>query len=50
VRDNHLITASGLGHIEFARELMEELGVLSPEDRLLWATMFRSGRLPDAAH
>ena len=50
VRDNRLITASGLGHIEFARELMEELGVLSPEDRLLWATMFRSGRLPDAAH
>jgi putative intracellular protease/amidase len=46
VRDRHLITASGLADIEFARELFEELGVLSPEDRALWASMFRSATLP----
>jgi len=46
VRDRGLITASGLGDVEFARELFEELGVLSVEDRAVWATMFRSARLP----
>jgi putative intracellular protease/amidase len=46
VRDRHLITASGLANVEFARELFEELGVMSPEDRALWAQVFRSGRLP----
>jgi putative intracellular protease/amidase len=47
VRDRGLITASGLGDVEFARELFEELDVLSAEDRALWADMFRSGRLPE---
>ncbi|HKW00314.1 MAG TPA: DJ-1/PfpI family protein [Vicinamibacterales bacterium] len=46
VRDRHLITASGLADVEFARELFEELEVLSPEDRALWASMFRSATLP----
>jgi putative intracellular protease/amidase len=46
VRDRGLITASGLGDIEFARELFEELNVLSPDDRNLWAKMFRTGQLP----
>ncbi len=46
VRDRGLITASGLGDVEFARELFEELNVLSPEDRAVWATMFRSACLP----
>ena len=45
-RDRRLITASGLADIEFTRELFEELGVLSPEDRALWASMFRSATLP----
>jgi putative intracellular protease/amidase len=49
VRDRGLITASGLGDVEFARELFEELNVLSPEDRASWATMFRSARLPEGA-
>jgi len=49
VRDQGLITASGLGDVEFARELFEELNVLSSEDRAAWATIFRSGRLPVAA-
>ena len=49
VRDRGLITASGLGDVEFARELFEELNVLSAEDRAAWATIFRSARLPDGA-
>jgi putative intracellular protease/amidase len=46
VRERGLITASGLGDVEFARELFEELGVLRPEDREAWATIFRRARLP----
>ncbi len=46
VRDRGLITASGLADVEFAREIMTELGVLSESGRELWAGMFRSGRLP----
>ena len=49
VRDRGLITASGLADVEFARELLEQLGVLSQEDRALWADMFRHARLPDEA-
>lgn len=46
VRDRGLITASGLGDVEFAREIFEELNVLTPEDRAAWAEIFRSARLP----
>jgi putative intracellular protease/amidase len=49
VRDRGLITASGLGDVEFARELFEQLNVLSPEDRGVWARIFRSGRVPGGA-
>lgn len=49
VRDRGLITASGLADVEFARELFEELGVLSSEDRAAWAAIFRTGRLPAAS-
>jgi putative intracellular protease/amidase len=45
VRDQRLITASGLADVEFARELFEELGVLTPEERAQWAAMFRSAKL-----
>lgn len=47
VRDRGLITASGLCDVEFARELFEELNVLTAEDRAAWAAIFRSGRLPE---
>lgn len=47
VRDRGLITASGLGDVEFARELFEELNVLSADERAAWAVMFRSARLPE---
>ena len=46
VRDAGLITASGLGDVEFARELFEELNVLSGEDRAAWALIFRTAQLP----
>lgn len=48
VRDRGLITASGLGDVEFAREIFEELGVMTADDRAVWASMFRSARLPAA--
>lgn len=49
VRDRGLITASGLADVEFASAIMTELEVLSSDDRTLWTTLFRSGRLPDGA-
>ncbi len=50
VRDRGLITATGLGDVEFAREIMAELGVLSASDREHWSALFRGGRVPDGAH
>ncbi|MDP3738695.1 MAG: DJ-1/PfpI family protein [Hyphomonadaceae bacterium] len=44
VRDHGLITASGLADVEFAAEIMAELGVLSESDRQLWTALYRSGR------
>jgi putative intracellular protease/amidase len=49
VRDRGLITASGLSDVEFAREIMAELGVLTAPERELWARLFRAGRLPSGA-
>ena len=46
VRDRGVITASGVGPVEFAREIFEELGVFSDEDRALWYHLFKTGRLP----
>lgn len=46
VRDRKLITASGLGDVEFAKEIFEELNLLSAEERSEWAQMFRSAKLP----
>lgn len=45
VRDHGLITASGLADVEFAREIMAELGVLDDRNRAYWTTLFRGGRL-----
>ena len=46
VRDRGVITASGLGPTELAREIFEELEVLSPGDRGVWYHLFKYGRLP----
>ena len=48
VRDKHVITASGLAPIDFAREIFAELKVFSTQDESLWFEMFKHGRLPDA--
>jgi putative intracellular protease/amidase len=49
VNDRGVITASGLGPVDFAREIFKELGVFSDSDEQLWFDMFKSGHLPDAA-
>lgn len=49
VNDRGVITASGLGPVEFARAIFKELGVFSASDEQLWFDMFKHGRLPDAA-
>ena len=49
VRDRGLITASGLADVEFAQEVMAELGVLSQADRAYRAQLFRGGRLASGA-
>ena len=46
VRADGLITASGVGAMEFAREIFEELEVFSPTDRPLWYHLFKYGALP----
>jgi putative intracellular protease/amidase len=47
LRDRGIITASGLGPVEFAREIFEELGVFSPGDRSVWYHLFKHGRFPE---
>ena len=49
VRDRGLITASGLSAVEFAAEIMAELGVLTDDERKQWTELFRSGRVPNGA-
>jgi putative intracellular protease/amidase len=46
VRDRGVITASGLGAVDFAREIFAELGVFSASDEALWYEMFKYGRMP----
>jgi putative intracellular protease/amidase len=47
VRDRGLITASGLGAVEFAREIFEELQVFSESDRPMWFQLFKHGGAQD---
>jgi putative intracellular protease/amidase len=49
VRDKHVITATGLAPVDFAREIFAELQIFSASDEALWYTMFKDGRLPGAA-
>lgn len=46
VRDRGVITASGVGPVEFAREIFEELGVFSEHDREVWYRLFKYGEMP----
>ena len=49
VRDRHVITASGLAAVDFARAIFAELGMFSEKNEALWFEMFKHGKLPQAA-
>jgi putative intracellular protease/amidase len=49
VRDGNVITASGMGGVEFAFELIELLDLYTAEDRKLWLTIFRDKVVPEQA-
>jgi putative intracellular protease/amidase len=46
VTDHKIITASGLGSVEFAREVIRELGIYNEADRRMWFDMFKKGVIP----
>lgn len=46
VTDHKIITASGLGNVEFAREVIRELGIYSEADQQAWFEMFKNGVIP----
>ena len=48
VRDRRVVTASGLGAVDFAREIFAELEVFSASDQALWFAMHKHGQLPEA--
>jgi putative intracellular protease/amidase len=49
VRDQHVITASGLAPVDFAREVFAELQVFDAADEALWFSMFKDGRVPSVS-
>jgi hypothetical protein len=46
-KDRHIITASGLGAIEFAMEIFKELNIVSPEMMAMWFDAFKHGKYPE---
>jgi putative intracellular protease/amidase len=46
VTDHKIITASGLGSVEFAREVIRELEIYSAADTAMWFEMFKHGVIP----
>ena len=48
VRDRHVITASGLAAVDFARAIFAELGIFSAAYEALWFEMFKHGKVPQA--
>ena len=46
VTDQKIITASGLGSIEFGREVIRELDIYSEADTQAWFEMFKHGVYP----
>lgn len=46
VTDHKIITASGLGSVEFAREVIRELGIYNAADTAIWFDMFKLGLMP----
>jgi putative intracellular protease/amidase len=50
VADHKIITASGLGNVEFAREVIRELGIYSEATTQMWFDMFKNGVIPADMH
>jgi hypothetical protein len=46
VTDHKIITASGLGSVEFAREAIRELGIYNEPTTQMWFDMFKNGVIP----
>jgi putative intracellular protease/amidase len=46
VADKGIITASGLGSVEFAREVIKQLQLYSEADTQIWFEMFKHGVVP----
>jgi putative intracellular protease/amidase len=46
VTDRNLITASGLGCVEFAREVIKRLNIYNEADTQIWFEMFKHGVYP----
>jgi putative intracellular protease/amidase len=46
VSDGNLITASGLGSVEFAREIIKRLDIFDETDTKVWFEMFKHGVIP----
>jgi putative intracellular protease/amidase len=50
VTDQHLITASGLGSLEFAREVLKQLDIYTDGETSEWYEMFKHGVIPARYH
>lgn len=50
VSDNQVITANGLGSVEFAREIIGALGIYDADDMQRWYEMFKHGKFQVLAH
>ncbi len=48
VTDQKIMTASGLGCVEFAREVIRELELYNEADSRLWFDMFKHGVFPES--
>jgi hypothetical protein len=46
VSEDRVITASGVGHVEFAREVIGALGLYDERDREIWYRLFKHGEPP----
>ena len=49
VSDRHVITASGLAPVDFARAIFAELGIFTGKNEALWFEMFKHGKIPQVA-
>lgn len=43
VRGTNLVTANGTAHLEFARDMLIELGIMTEENALLWYRFYKYG-------